>query len=358
MTTFPLSAVSRGEVYRPVDVGTSIRKLLAKPVEAWVCSSQSLVSCDTTHALVKAAHDAFYDHHPLTIRPDDIWLCIAQGFAAHVNNNAEQLRSRLVEHGGRKKLVVRRAEFFLGQENPWPEVFSDFSNQIGQHVGKLKDLVCARFSTTTQIEGAAFEVCLMDTFQGYFEYEMRCGCGIPEITVLGTPDDWRSMIPRVQHLAEYGLKSWCDALVPVLEKIADTASGKVDLDFWRSFFRYESCSGPAELTGWILTLFPYLVTDWNTKSLGPSKYLSTWRERFDRASSRSNPFLRFDDVQGPSISEVPQSLVSAPVHYIDLSTGKQHDLRFVAGMFGVEQHIETRALSAAFGWAIIYDNAR
>jgi hypothetical protein len=43
------------------------------------------------------------------------------------------------------------------------------------------------------------------------------------------------------------------------------------------------------------------------------------------------------------------------VRYIDLSTGMAHDLRFIAGLFGVEQHAETRALSTAFGWAIVYD---
>ena len=127
MTTFALSAVDRGEPYSPLDVGTSVRSLLAKPVEAMACPAQRLVSCDTTNAFAKAAHDAFYYHHPLTIRPDDVWFCIAQGFAAHVNNNVEKLRSYLVAHGGKKKLVVVRRDFVLGQENPWPEAFSAFS---------------------------------------------------------------------------------------------------------------------------------------------------------------------------------------------------------------------------------------
>ena len=81
-------------------------------------------------------------------------------------------------------------------------------------------------------------------------------------------------------------------------------------------------------------------------------------ERFNHASSRTTPDSLagvYADVQGPSIGEIPQSLVSAPVHYVDLSTGKETDLRFIAGMFGVEQHVETRALSASFAWAIVYD---
>jgi Domain of unknown function (DUF4419) len=229
------------------------------------------------------------------------------------------------------------------------------AGQIGEHVGKLRDLVGARFSTSTETEIAAFDVCLMDTFQGYFEYEMRAGCGIPEVTLLGTPEDWTSMIPRVRYLGEFGLESWSEALVPVLEKIVETAAGDPDKDFWSSFFRYQSGSGPAELTGWILTLFPYLVDSWKTKALAPNKYLATWREGLHAAKQRGDRFLDFRAVQGPSISQIPEGLVSAPVRYVDLSADAEHDLRFIAGLFGVEQHPETRALSAAFGWAIVYD---
>ena len=84
--------------------------------------------------------------------------------------------------------MVERPDFLLGQPNPWPEAFAAFSDQIAGHVGKLRDLVVADFSTTGPLERAATEVLLMDTFQGYFEYEMMCGCGIPQITLRGTPD--------------------------------------------------------------------------------------------------------------------------------------------------------------------------
>lgn len=355
MTTFSISDVPLGKLYVPLNAELSIRSLLAKRVEAMDSRVRRLVSCDTVHAFAKAAHDAFYDHLPLVIRPDDIWFCIAQGFATHVGKNSENLRSRFVAHKGKKKLVVEREDFILGCKNPWPEAFAAFSEQIGAHVGKLKELISTRFSTSTETEIAAFDVCLMDTFQGYFEYEMRAGCGIPEITLLGTPDDWASMIPRVKQLGEFGLETWSEVLVPVLTKIAETAAGQIDKEFWRSFFRYQSMSGPAELTGWILTLFPYLVDDWRTKTLAPNPYLATWREDFYAAEQRADRFLNRDNIHGPSIGRIPDGLVSAPVHCVDVRSGAEHNLRFVAGLFGVEQNIETRSLAASFGWAIVYD---
>ena len=137
--------------------------------------------------------------------------------------------------------------------------------------------------------------------------------------------------------------------------IAAAAAGEIDHDFWRSFFRYQSGSGPSELTGWILTLFPYLVSDWETKALAPNTYLSTWHDRLQTATRRGVRFRDFDKIQGPSIGEIPEGLVSAPVRFDDRFSGAKIELRFVAGLFGVEQDVETRALSASFGWAIVYE---
>ncbi|MDN3578048.1 DUF4419 domain-containing protein [Chitinimonas viridis] len=355
MTTFSLSPVERGPALELQLADTSIRNLMARPVEATGCASAWLVHCDTRHPLASAAHDAFYYHYPLIIRPDDIWFCIAQGFATHLKLNAQALRGRLVQHEGQKKLSVARPDFRLGQDNPWPEVFDAFSQQIRTEVGKPADLLAAHFSTSTQLEVAAFDICLMDGFQAYFEYELLIGCGIPEITVHGTSDDWLSMIPRLRAMAEYGLEQWVKALEPVLQQIAATASGQVDKDFWLSFFRYQSGSGPAELTGWLLTLFPYLIGDDCTEALEPNPYLANWHQRFDIANQRSSPFIDHQDIQGPCISRIPQALVSAPVRLKDQRTGEEHALRVVAGPFGVAQQPETLALYPAFGWAVVHD---
>lgn len=234
---------------------SSTTKRTPRRVECWE-SHLPVVSATDANALAQAAHDAFYMHQPLVLSPDAVWLTLAQGFAQHVGLNAEALRHRFVKHTGKKKLIVERPDFFLGQDNPWPEAFAAFSEQIAAHVGKMRDLVVAEFSTTGPIERAASEVVLMDAFQAYFEYEMMCGCGIPSITLLGTPEDWRGVRRRAAMLSELDLEWWTDPLMPVLDELVRAAEGHVDGSFWRSFFRYQSGSGPSELTGWILVLFP------------------------------------------------------------------------------------------------------
>jgi len=338
-----------------LEVYQSVESLLQRRIEAMALADERLVCCKDTHPFAQSAHDAFYDHFPLTISPDDIWFCLVQGFANHVNLNAEALRHKFVNHSGKLKLLVNRPDFLLGQPNPWPEVFTAFSDQIARHVGQeLHDDVVADFSTSTEFHRAATEVAMMDTFQGYFEYEMLCGCGIPSIVLTGAPDDWRDVRRRAASFAKYGLESWMKALLPVLDEIEATSRGHGDPEFWQSFFRYESGSGGSTMTGWIQVLFPYLNGKDNT--LVRNAYMHNWSIEYRKAMDDAKvEWRKRQGFEGPYLEQIPSGLVSAPVKVIDDGRGCSHDLRFVAGMFGISQDSESHALSPTFGWAITYD---
>lgn len=343
----PEEAPSPMATYEEMSVRANSPPKRLSRIEQLYRSDARLVACTDVSPLVQMAHDAFYEHRPIALSPDVVWFTIAQGFATHVNLNAEALRHRLVRHEGKLKLVVNRPDFLLGQSNPWPEAFAAFSSQIADHVGKLRDLVVADFSTTGPLERAATEVLLMDTFQAYFQYEMMAGCGIPRITLLGEPGDWRSVRRRAQQLSEYGLEAWTAALLPVLDRIVATAEGADDPDFWRSFFHYESGSMGVALTGWINVLFPYLV-DWNTEQpTVPNPHMAKWQQNFARSPNG------WKDTPGPSLGQIPGGLASAPVGITDVRTGVRHEMRFIAGMFGVVED-EAGTLAPEFGWAVTY----
>ena len=352
----PVSDVVPTESAKPrLDHRASLEGVLQRRVEAMALSDDRLVVCNDAHPFAQAAHDAFYKHLPLTISPDDVWFCLAQGFAHHVNANAEALRHRFVRHAGQIKLTVERPDFVLGRPNPWPEAFAAFSDQIAGHVGRpLRDVVVADFSTTTPVHRAATEVALMDAFQCYFEYEMLIGCGIPAIHLTGAPDDWRDVRRRAASFADYGLERWTAALLPVLDEIEATSRGHGDRDFWRSFFRYDSGSGGTALTGWVQVLFPFLRGD--ADRLAPNPYLDCWAAEYGKAvQDYGKPWRERVGFDGPSLGAIPSGVSSAPVKLIDLASDTAHDMRFVAGMFGVAQDPATLGLSAAFGWAVVYD---
>src|SRR5271166_23338 len=235
------------------------------PVEACTRYHGRLLADVSFHPVVAAVDRAFMDHRPLCLSPDMIWLMIIQGVANHINAHAEDLRPRIVSHQGKVTIQVRRDDFVKGSpENPWSEVFNEFSVQIRDHVGPKLDLFLPAFSTTGPVERAAAEVVLLDAMQSYFEYEVRTLCGIPTITLEGTHEDWKALAERVQGFKAIGLGSWLKVLSPILDQFARAAQGDVDPTFWRSLYKLNNRSGGPVITGWITAFFPYLK-DYRTR---------------------------------------------------------------------------------------------
>lgn len=133
-----------------------------------------------------------------------MWLLIAQGFAIHVNEHAEEMRNHFVSHEGKKKLVVRRDSFIKGSlENPWENVFDEFSTHIRREIGDTNhELIVSQFSTTGVIEKAANEVVLMDSMKAYFECHVVSRCGIPEVRLEGTHEDWVQLAKKTEKLGK------------------------------------------------------------------------------------------------------------------------------------------------------------
>ncbi len=123
---------------------------------------------------IKTLNTAYDCHLPIVLSPDIFWLCLAQSFATYLKINSEKYRGRFVQHEGKEKLNVRRDDFVKGsKDNAWTEVFSEFSNQIKDRIGSANhSKLVPKFSTTTEIETAVFEVTLLDQMQNYFEYHV------------------------------------------------------------------------------------------------------------------------------------------------------------------------------------------
>lgn len=309
-----------------------------------------LVVCCEEHQLLAAIHDAFYRHYPLQLSPDVLWLTLARGFALHVNLHAEEFRDRFVSRSGQEKISIVRRDFLPGRANPWGEVFEQFSDKIEERVGKLRRFLRCDFSTTGPVERAASDVIVMETFKSYFEYEAVFGCGIPSITLTGTPDDWRSIRQRVALFGEFGLEAWSRALDPVLAQLVAAAEGKADRDFWRSMFRYHSGSGPAVMTGWVNTLFPYHED--REGRLTPNPFLEDWEARL-RIDEEQHFRERWGAPQGVGMQVVPACVTSVPLEVFWGS--RPQPMRLVGGLLGVSQDPRTLALIPEAGWAVVHE---
>ena len=145
-----------------------------------------------------------------------------------------------MEHEGKKTLEVRQGDFIKGSpHNKWQDVFDSFSDQIRRHIGdKTHDLLTPSFSTTGPVERAATQVVMMNCFKQYFMYELLVMCGIPEITLEGTVEDWKVLREKALSLGDYGLQWWVEALEPVLDQFVAAASGSIDREFWCRIYHH------------------------------------------------------------------------------------------------------------------------
>lgn len=324
--------VKRDEQYR--------KQFIYPPMLGYEGSSTGEVFDAGVHPFVGAVQVAFDAHLPLSLSPDHVWLLLAQGFANHVRLHAEQLRERFVAHRDKVLLTVVRHDFVRGGDNPWSEVFEGFTTQIREHVGKRCDLVVADFSTTGPLERTVSQLVLLDTMQGYFNYLLITRCGIPRITLTGTPADWRSLRTRAEIFVEFDLGWWVDPLRPILDEFVAAAAGRVDVEHWRAMYKLEHMSGGPRISGWLPVLFPYLYEhDWNgPPRLVRNEYVGGWRERMHARDC------------GPTTLGLPTAIACVPMiwdYYRQLIP-----MQLLAGFAGVRQDPATLEVSPQLGWAV------
>lgn len=326
-------------------------KLLSKFYNQKVASVEIASSSQTlipTRTFMETVLLAFANHYPLSLKPDDLWTVIMCGFAKHVELNSAKLRSKFVAHDGKKKLVVLVDHFRRGEmsvEDWQKDVFPQFATQIETHVGpKLNQVVTAPFSTTSPLEQACFQTILMAVTGPYFSYEMRTRCGIPEIQLQGTVDDWEKLKDRFNGLCQYMLETfaeeWSEGLLPVLDQFIAAAAGSPDVDFWKLICKKiptgrDSGDYPT-INGWINAFYPYV-----------GKHMSQNFELNDSMSGWATAEY------GPDPDCFPRSITSVPVDWNYF--GVILPMHFHSGLLGAAQDPVTKMISPQHGWVVSYD---
>jgi Domain of unknown function (DUF4419) len=335
-----------------VSARSQFEKILGSPLLSFSHDDAfETISGQDTHPLASAVHSAFSQHRPLSLTPDIIWLTIAQGFAHHVNNHAEELRSSFVKHQGKEKLLVK-IDCLPTEPAQWAEVIEQWTLQLRDHVGAdmYRSMEC-NFSTTTPITKIASHMVMMDVFQQYFDYRVICVCGIPEITLLGTVADWQSIYDRVASLKQYNLDWWVDRLLPICQEFINAAQGKPDRDFWKCIYKPQRVYAAEYMTGWLSDLFPYLRHG-VTKSATVRNYsLDLDRCELPRpVEKRGRPI---EPSHGINLKSLPLGIsqVSFKLMHQGSNHSKSLDLALMAGFIGVRQN-SCGTLQPEIGWGV------
>ncbi|MDR1106955.1 MAG: DUF4419 domain-containing protein [Treponema sp.] len=282
------------------------------------------------HSFFDGIYYAYLEHRPIVLSPDAVWLLISQGFAQHVNANAEKLRHYFVNFDGKLTLTVMTSAVTLDNpDSPWETIFPQFTQQIAEHTGEeLINLLSADFTTTTIVEKVASEITIMESMKAYFEYAvMYVLCGIPEVTLLGTTEDWQKILDRTKRLGRYELTWWTDELEPVLAEFVNASRGNISKEFWMNMFDKEyyslGCGSATIINGWITKFFP----------------CGSNGERNSLRSIKSS-------------GDLPEEIVKVDLLYYDTTTGISTPLELWAGFFGLDQNTENFALTPKIGWMI------
>lgn len=291
------------------------------------------------HPFIDCLYIAYSDHRRITISPDMVWLLICQGFSIHVNNNVEKLRNKFVTFNDKKKLKVQTQDisnkFIKGSiSSPWSLAFPPMSDSISKYVkSDIRNLYVQSFSTTTIAEKAAYEIALLDVMSGYFEYEYASACGIPEINIEGTKEDWLKIRNNIKKFKGYEIDNWINSLEPIIQQFVNTSNNKIDQPFWSNIFKRKDESGGPYITGWIIKFFPY-ISEGNNKMV-------------------KNPYIEREPkefMEGLETNEFNNGLSKAD--FIWNYFGKEHEMELLAGFIGIKQDKKTLTLKPEIGWLV------
>ncbi len=334
MVTFRVDKVTTG-TYTPnkyIKSDQNLNKLVGLGMEA---SSEPVNGQETynNNNFMAAINTAYGGHLPLELSPDTIWLAIAQGLSLHINNNAEELRHQFVNFEGKKKIEIFENSFRKGSpDNNWSHAFMQFSDAIKDYIGKKRDLIVGDYSTTTPVTRASNEIVLMEAMQRYFTYECTTMCGIPEITLLGTVEDWKSIKGRVQAMAEFNLSWWTSKLEPIVDEFIAAAGGKANKPFWQNIYKEGGGSGGPYIAGWSTNLFPYLR---NHKD--GARY--TLRNEFSAVAEMC---------RGLTTGAFPNGIAKVP--FIWNYYTEKFDMELSSGFTGFK--VENNVVTPNIGWAV------
>lgn len=322
--TIKVEKLSKPEELLPVSVYPQDTNTLSIQVDA-----DSLVLIYDTHPFFYGMYEAYASHRPFVLSPDMIWMLISQGFSHHINSNPEKYRDLMVDFSDKMSLVVESDQPL--EEAQWDKLIPQFAEEIKKNTkGTIAETIIADFSTTTSYEQIASEITLMETTKAYFEFvTMYIACGIPEITLLGTTEDWQKVYDKTMKLRAYDLDWWIDELEPILAQFVDASQGKTDVKFWQQMFKWhtlEEYGAPNIIDGWIVKFFPY---DKDGK-------------RFDLKTLTRNSFL-------------PDEMAEADVRFIEIfadGSSKETMIELHGGFMGLEQNPENFALTPKIGWKV------
>jgi hypothetical protein len=218
--------------------------------------------------LLNTGLNCYAEHNNFTLTPDSIWSLIGDTIAKAVTMFPDRYAHLLMHgswNGTKTEILVQNDSQTLNGE---------WANSIELFRNKMLDLVpdqtfatlTPEFSTSGYMENLSKLLTLMDAGSSYYTYVVSTRCGIPQIRLEGTQEDWMKIHNLLDWVATNieDLKLYALYLQSHVLKIASTvATNQIDYQFWGDCIKYNntqgSGSGP-KINGWLATFSGYTTT--------------------------------------------------------------------------------------------------
>jgi hypothetical protein len=198
---------------------------------------------------------SYSDHEKLQLAPHDIWYLVLSEIAIIIRKNVDACRPLFTRSQEKLDICVP-----VGDTS---EIDLDII------VDRLRELIpvditvfIPELSTHTVQSRVAMYAALCDGVQAYYSYSNYC-CGIPEIRLTGTKEDWSKLVSCALDVRALFEKVSLDTgveymirVATILEKI-EQSFAVADVEFWRGIFTSKNVGSGGELliNGWIKDLY-------------------------------------------------------------------------------------------------------
>jgi hypothetical protein len=332
LLTTPLEAISK---FFEID-----KKLIQHIGSERNSSNTSLLRC-YMHPFIQAIHYSYSFHLALNITPDIIWYLISNAAATHINIFLPKLRNKYSNFFHNKEKINLKRDNFVSNSlnNPWNDILDDFSSELTHRTHKeIGSKIMPDFSTTNKFSRIMSQIVLTDSIQKYFEFNVSTLCGIPEIRVAGTKQDWLNIKSKTKSLFDLmpEFSSLMISLNEILNNFIDVFDDKIDCSFWNNIYKIEGCSGGPFISGWSIVFFPYLA-----------------REKANWVLSKN---LTWKNLNGITTNSFFYHLNQVPFVYEN--NENQTDMLFIGGMIGIICEEKDDSLTPIFGYAVTIDDGK
>ena len=289
--------------------------------------------------LIEGYRSAYLHHFPIVINPNYFWLMILQGFSKHmeIKDNSKRNRHKFVDFEGKKEIKIETGlNLFRASDDQWQIIIDNLLKETSKNITNINkdilNLINAKFSTSTREQEIANNVTFLSIFKKYFKYKIMGTCGISQIIIEGTIQDWELLLKKIIEIGSLDeeIVFWTNEIKTIINKIIETLqTQKPDINFYKNMVqntdRSRECQ-PDLINGWIIKFIPY-----------------------DKNNNKSQ--FNSPEFNGLSIENIPSQIVGLPFNIQNLS--KIYNAEIYTGFFGVTQDELTLEIKPVIGYAIL-----